>query len=178
VIRQPVYLGMAMLMIAESVLFLMLILALVYFHDSQGRSDLRLPEAAGYTGCLLASSFTMFRAASDQESRSRPGLWMVATIVLGLIFLLGEGSECARLLRDGITMSGSLFGTAFFTLTGIYGVHVIVALLLVGNVVAIKPGDESVARTRTAVRAAAMYWYFISAIWIAIFSIVYLPVFV
>ena len=144
-----------MLLLAESVFFFMLILAFVYFRDESLKSaagTLRLETTSVYTACLLASGFTMWRR------------WLVPTILLGAVFVVGQGDECLRLLRSGITLSQGLFGTTFLTLTGIHGLHVVLGLLLLGAAFFKKLAIESV----------AMFWYFVAAVWTVVFSVVYL----
>ena len=86
------------------------------------------------------------------------------TIVLGAVFVIGQGVEYTRLLRSGITISEGLFGTTFFTLTGIHGVHVLFGLVLLG----------AVSGRKLAIQSAAMFWYFVAAVWTVVFSVVYL----
>ena len=47
---------------------------------------------------------------------------------MGAVFLVGQGFEYARLLDSGIAPRTGLFGTTFFTLTGLHGLHVLVGL--------------------------------------------------
>ncbi len=174
--RQRAKLGMAMFLLVEAVFFFMLILAFVYFRGESikaAAASLNLRATAIYTACLIASSFTMWRAKTSAAlARNGVRLWLGLTIALGSLFLLGQGSEYLRLLRQGVTMSQGLFGTTFFTLTGIHGLHVVAGILLLAilfGVTAHRGERESVA-----VETIAMYWYFVDAAWIAIFSIVYL----
>lgn len=174
-IRHPVHLGMAMFLVAESVFFGMLILAFVYFHDVTGSPSLGLPLASISTACLLGGSFAVFQAeAAQPQSRSRSRLWMGVTLILGVLFLLGEAREYAQLFRAGVTIGKSSFGTTFFTLTGFHALHVLIGVLLLAVTSAFLMGHESEGRGQVAVRAAAMYWYFMSAIGVAIFLVVYL----
>jgi heme/copper-type cytochrome/quinol oxidase subunit 3 len=148
-------LGMAMLILSESVFFFMLILAFIYFRNESlatASASLRLGAATAYTLCLLMSGFTMWRK------------WLVPTILLGAVFFIGKGGEYLRLVRSGITIGNGLFGTTFFTLTGIHGLHVLLGLLLLGAAFWKKLSIQSV----------AMFWYFVASVWIAIFSVVYL----
>ena len=87
-------------------------------------------------------------------------MWLGITAALGLVFLAGQGSEYVRLFHQGVTMSQGLFGTTFFTLTGVHGLHLIVGLLLLAVV-----ADRQV---------VALYWYFVGAVWLVIFAVVYL----
>jgi len=177
--RHRARLGMALFLLTEAVFFFMLILAFVYFRpDSVSTASARLKPwvTAIYTICLLASGLTMWRAsavaAAGRERAAGVRVWLGLTIALGSIFLIGQGGEYARLIRAGITMSQGLFGTTFFTLTGFHGLDLLLAivLLIAMMVLAAAPVNE---RYGIAVSALAMYWYFLNAVWIAIFSIVY-----
>ena len=176
---QRAKLGMAMFLISEAVFFFMLIVAFVYFRGSigpEGANSLSLGATAAYTLCLAVSSFTMWRASASVESRNFGALraWLAGTLVLGCIFLAGQGSEYARLLHQHITMSQGLFGTTFFTLTGFHGLHVLAGVLLLAVLLYIATSGDPAERQSVAVQAVALYWYFVDLVWLAIFAIVYL----
>ena len=162
--RKRARLGMAMFLLSEAVFFFMLIAAFVYFRSASlaaAAANLNLGTAAIYTVCLMASSFTMWRAAATGSR-----IWLMGTILLGAVFLFGQGSEYLRLFQQKITISQSLFGTTFFTLTGLHGLHVFVGIVML----AILLGLER----PVAVETVALYWYFVDVVWVAIFAIVYL----
>lgn len=148
-------LGLSMFLIAEAVFFFLLILAFLYFRGPAPR-DLRLPLTSLYTALLLGSGISMWRAAA---AGSR--LWVAITIALGAAFLVGQASEYLRMMRAGVTISQGLFGTTFFTLTGVHGLHVLVGLIALGII------------PTTAIRTMALYWYFFAGVWLAIFLIAY-----
>ena len=50
--------------------------------------------------------------------------WLAATIVLGGVFIVGQGMEYWSLFQSGVTVGLDLFATTFFTLTGFHGLHV------------------------------------------------------
>jgi heme/copper-type cytochrome/quinol oxidase subunit 1 len=157
--------GMKLFLLSEGVFFFLLIVAYVYFRAPSFRTagNLRLGETAIFTACLLASSITVWRAAAARDhSRARP--WLAASMALGLAFLLGQGSEYLRLVQQQITISQSLFGTTFFTLTGFHGLHVAVGIAAL----AVALGRPAI------VKAIALYWQFVDLVWIAIFAVVYL----
>lgn len=166
-------LGMAMFLLNEAVFFFMLIAAFVYFRDyfrdptaPQTGQTLNFGAGIIYTACLAASSFTMWRATASVE---RVRAWVSATILLGAVFLAGQAGEYARLFRQNITINQNTFGTTLFMLTGFHGLHVVVGILLLGLALFVsRIGD------RVAVEAVALYWYFVAAVWLAIFSVVYL----
>jgi heme/copper-type cytochrome/quinol oxidase subunit 3 len=151
-------LGMSMLILAESVFFFMLILAFIYFRSASlktATATLHPAATSIYTVCLIGSGFTLWRG------------WLAPTIGLGTLFLLGQGREYVALLQTGVTMGQGLFGTTFFTLTGIHAIHAALGLVLLGSVWA----------GRFAVPAIAMFWYFVTAAWLVVFAVVYLGTF-
>lgn len=171
--RERARLGMAMFLVNEGVFFFLLIAAFVYFRSATlaaAAGALRLGPAAVYTACLLASSCTMRGAQRGKPARAR--IWMGATMALGGVFLLGQGREYLRLFHQNVTIGNSLFGTTFFTLTGLHGLHVAAGIALLGILLA--PAGDSSERQSVAIDTAALYWYFVDAVWIAIFVVLYL----
>ena len=158
-------LGMLLFLLNEAVLFFMLIAAFVYFRGSTvatAARSLNLTAASIFTVCLLASSLTVWRAAAT-GARS----WLGATLALGAIFLYGQASEYWALFRQNVTIGRNQFGTTFFTLTGVHALHVFAGLILL---VILLRGEGR----RPALDAIAFYWYFVDAVWLAIFALVYL----
>ena len=156
-------LGMLLFLLNEAVLFFMLIAAFVYFRGSTlatAARSLNLAATSIFTVCLLASSFTMWRAAAT-GSRA----WLGATAALGAIFLCGQGAEYWALFRQNITIARNQFGATFFTLTGVHALHVFVGLILL----ALRGAGP-----RPALPGIALYWYFVDAVWLVIFALVYL----
>jgi heme/copper-type cytochrome/quinol oxidase subunit 3 len=174
-------LGMFCFLASEALFFATLIMAYVYYRgsaaDGPSAANSLEPATAGiYTALLLSSSLTMWRAEKSVE-RQRHGwlrLWLLATVVLGAAFLVGQGREYLRLIAQNVTIDRNLFGTTFFTLTGFHGLHVfsgLVALLvLFGLALA---GDFKGPRA-VGLEAVGWYWHFVDLVWIVIFGIVYL----
>jgi heme/copper-type cytochrome/quinol oxidase subunit 3 len=164
-LKSRAQLGMLLFLLNEAVLFFMLIAAYVYFHGSTAAAasrNLDLTSAAVFTACLVASSFAMWRAAATARR-----VWIGATIALGVLFLYGQGNEYWRLFRRNVTISRDQFGTTFFTVTGVHAMHVLIGLLLLALLLR---GTASRAMTDS----VALYWYFVDAVWIVIFAVVYL----
>ena len=173
--------GMIMFILSEGVFFLLLILAYVTYHRDQGNG----PTAANtldtlrtgvFTLFLLASSMTMAMAAGAyrRNRRGRLAAWLVATIVLGGVFLVGQGMEYAALIREDVTISRNLFGTTFFTLTGFHGLHVLIGLVMLATILALSRLGNSREPRGGAMEAVSVYWHFVDGVWVVIFSVVYL----
>ena len=170
--RQQVRLGMAMFLISEAVFFFLLVAAFVYFRAGSlaaANANLRMGAGTLFTVCLLASSFTMWRAVKTGVRG-----WLIGTAALGALFLVGQGSEYSRLIGQKVTISQGLFGTTFFTLTGMHGLHVLAGVVTLGVVMLLPPGPQTNERESGLLDAVAMYWYFVDGVWIVIFAVVYL----
>jgi heme/copper-type cytochrome/quinol oxidase subunit 3 len=169
--------GVSAFIVSESAFFVVLILSYVYFNSSprEAQQILDVRNSGAFTVCLLTSSLTLVLAErSRAKGRVRPfRAWLVATIGLGATFLIGQASEYHRLFSGGLAVDSSLFASTFFTLTGFHGLHVALGLLAL----AILAGLAFVGDLQTSskgLRAVGLYWHFVDAVWVVVFSIVYL----
>lgn len=176
-------LGVIIFIISEANFFLMLILAYVYFHGESSLTANRYLEPARTgvnTFILLSSSFTVWLAERDLKrgSYTKFYMWLVVTILLGAVFLFGQGIEWSGLLRKNVTISSGLFGTTFFTLTGFHGFHVFVGLIALSILFGLGLVGDFKNGKSSAVETVSLYWHFVDAVWIVIFTIVYLGVYI
>jgi cytochrome c oxidase subunit III len=172
--------AMACLIIAESAIFTIFVVAYLFYIGKSltgptPREVLETPIF--YTICLLSSSFTIHFAARSLERGKRGtflGLWFL-TIALGGLFLYGTGQEWHRLIyQHGLTISTNLFGTTYYSLVGLHATHVTVGLIMLSIVLlfglAGRVGSEQSAR----VDVLSMYWHFVDAVWVVVFTVVYI----
>lgn len=125
---------------------------------------------------LLMSSLTMVLAVASAQKRDDRGttLWLTVTGLLGATFVGGQVYEFTAMYNEGLGYTTSLFGSAFYTLTGFHGVHVTVGVIMLLSLVAIIkrskiPGDKA-----EVVELVGLYWHFVDVVWIIIFTLVYL----
>jgi cytochrome c oxidase subunit 3/cytochrome o ubiquinol oxidase subunit 3 len=171
--------AMAGLIIAESAIFTIFVVAYLFYLGKSitgptPREVLETPIF--YTICLLSSSLTIHLAAKSLErdyTRLFLGLWLL-TIALGGLFLYGTAREWHRLIYErGLTISTNLFGTTYYSLVGLHAFHVTAGLIML-SVVAIfgfigRMGVDQSDR----VAVLSMYWHFVDAIWVVVFTVVY-----
>jgi cytochrome c oxidase subunit 3 len=171
--------GMACLIFAESAIFTIFVVAYLFYLGKSligptPREVLETPIF--FTVCLLSSSLTIHFAARFLE-RGRRGafllLWLL-TIVLGALFLYGTGQEWHRLIYEhGLTISTNLFGTTYYSLVGLHASHVTAGLIMLIIVLffglAGRVGPEQSAR----VDVLSLYWHFVDAVWVVVFTVVY-----
>jgi heme/copper-type cytochrome/quinol oxidase subunit 3 len=176
----PIRLAMLLFVASEAVFFILLIIAYVVYHaTSPSAADasryLDVPRTAVFTAFLIFSSFTMRRADIHfGNGRRRPALaWLAATMALGTVFLMGQGSEYVSLIGNNVIISRDLFGTTFFTLTGFHGLHVFIGLIMLATLFGLKL-KRGLTTPSEAVESVSIYWHFVDAVWLIIFPVVYL----
>jgi cytochrome c oxidase subunit III len=172
--------GMACLIIAESAIFTIFVVAYLYYtgRSLTGPTPREVLETPiFFTVCLLSSSLTIHLASRLLERDKRSGfliLWLL-TIVLGALFMYGTAREWHRLIYEhGLTISTNLFGTTYYSLVGLHATHVTAGLLMLTIVLlfglAGRVGREQSAR----IEVLSMYWHFVDAVWVVVFTVVYI----
>lgn len=125
---------------------------------------------------LLTSSFTIGLAmlAVRKNSLRQAFGWLATTFLLGASFLSIELFEFRHLVTEGHGWSTSAFLSAYFTLVGLHGAHILVGLLWLAIMMlrlkrrGISPKDNN------NLAMLGIFWHFLDIIWIFIFSFVYL----
>jgi cytochrome c oxidase subunit III len=125
---------------------------------------------------LLASSAAMVAAGRARERRDVAGVRRALGLAaaLGTLFLAVQGYEWVRLVSFGLTTASGAYGTTFYTLIGTHAVHVVAALGWLGVMLASLRSGMLSTSTATWLRACAMYWHFVVALWPILYVTVYL----
>jgi cytochrome c oxidase subunit 3 len=129
------------------------------------------------TVLLVASGFTAHWAQSAirRDDRDQFQGWMIVTIALGLAFLGVQAYEYFNfIVNDHFTITSGIYGTVFFSLTGLHGLHVTIgAILLIGILIRGFLGHFS-SRSHFGVEGTILYWHFVDVVWIALYATLYL----
>jgi len=125
---------------------------------------------------LLTSGVTLTIAHHALKANNRRQLliWLGITVLLGAIFLVSQAMEYVHAYRDlNLTLGSGIYGSTFYMLTGIHGVHVTLgaAILLVIWFRVLK--GHFTPENHFAFEAAAWYWHFVDVVWLALFLFVY-----
>lgn len=127
------------------------------------------------TFLLLTSSYTVgvaYLALKHKRIRAFVG-YFIATILLGIGFLVMELGEFRTLILEGHTWQSSAFLSAFFTLVGTHGLHIAIGLIwaiVLGWAIYRQGINHDTARK---FGLFALFWHFLDVVWIFIFTIVY-----
>jgi cytochrome c oxidase subunit 3/cytochrome o ubiquinol oxidase subunit 3 len=124
---------------------------------------------------LLMSSLTMVLALAAIQRRDERAMrvWLLATAMLGMVFIGGQIYEFTSFVKEGLHLSTSTFGSSFFVLTGFHGAHVTVGILMLLTLVGMSFFGKLENGART-VEMVGLYWHFVDIVWIVIFTVVYL----
>lgn len=151
-------------------------------------AKLNVPFATANTTILVLSSVACQYGVFAAE-RGRPGRtgkllqfkqwgmreWFILTYFMGAVFIAGQATEYASLVRDNITIPSSPYGSLFYLATGFHGIHVlgglIAFLLVIGRTFAARKFTHEQAISAIVV---SYYWHFVDIVWIALFATVYL----
>jgi len=129
------------------------------------------------TVLLVASGFTAHWAqtAIRRDDRDQFQGWLIVTILLGASFLGAQAYEYTNfIVNEGFVISSGIYGTVFYCLTGLHGLHVTVGvLLLIGVLIRAFLGHFS-SRSHFGVEGTILYWHFVDVVWIALYLTLYL----
>jgi heme/copper-type cytochrome/quinol oxidase subunit 3 len=172
-------LGMWIFLATEVMLFSALIAAFLQMKarsPADANEVLNIPITAVNTFILIISSTTVVLGlAAIQDGEKKKLLrYLVLTLLLGATFLGVQVFEYTQLLHEGLTPSGSLFGGAFYTLTGFHGLHVFIGLIWCLSLILMARKGVFSHRNYARIEIFGLYWHFVDIVWILLFTIVYL----
>ena len=193
--RAAVTLGMWVFLVQEVMFFGGAFCAYVAYRalypDVFGHASHHLDVRLGTlnTAVLIASSLTMALAVHAAESGRRGGTiaaWLVATMVLGAVFLGVKSFEYAHKFHEHLVPGphfvypgtdapqAQLFFSIYFILTGLHAIHMIIGegllLWLVRDALRGRYG----AAYDAPVENVGLYWHFVDIVWIFLFPLLYL----
>jgi cytochrome c oxidase subunit 3/cytochrome o ubiquinol oxidase subunit 3 len=126
---------------------------------------------------LLMSSLTMVLAHHSLEVEDQSGTrtWLLATAMLGMVFVAGQVFEFTEFVHEGMKLQTNPAASAFYVLTGFHGAHVTVGILMLLSLYGISRRQGSLSEKHgTNLELVGLYWHFVDIIWIVIFTVVYL----
>ncbi|HEX2029363.1 MAG TPA: cytochrome c oxidase subunit 3 [Nitriliruptorales bacterium] len=178
-------LGMWVFLASECMFFGSLITTYLLYKDSTGgaagfgpgpREIFDIPFTSVSSFVLLMSSLTMVlahHAALNRDER-RMRSWLLATAMLGTVFIGGQVFEFTTFVHEGMTLTTSPFSSSFFVLTGFHGTHVTIGILLLLGLYSMSRLGRLPVEDDVRIDMIALYWHFVDIVWIVIFTFVYL----
>ncbi len=173
--------AIAMFLVAETMFFAGLVGAYLVFRVGSvvwpppGLPALPLTVTWVNTILLFISGATMVSAlrAIRRDDRRSLQRGLVATAVLGAVFVAIQGSEWVGLVSHGLRLSSGPYGSTFYTLIGTHAVHVVGAMLWVFYVLGMTWRGAYSKAAHDGVEVCAVYWLYVCALWGVLFAMVY-----
>jgi len=128
------------------------------------------------TMILLTSGFTVTMAhhALKKDDRGKLIAWLLATVLLGFVFVYYQIEEYIEAYQHlGLTLGSGIYGSTFFMLTGFHGMHVTLGAIML-LVIAIRcMRGHFRPENHFGFEAVAWYWHFVDVVWLGLFIFVY-----
>ena len=140
------------------------------------------------TVILIGSSLTValsVHAAALGRIRA-VGLWLVATLGLGIVFVCIKGVEYAHKIEEGLlpgpnfALNGQqggaeqLFFALYFAMTGVHAFHMLVGFGLIAWMLVLLRRGKVSSRHHPHIENFGLYWHFVDIVWIFLFPMLYL----
>jgi heme/copper-type cytochrome/quinol oxidase subunit 3 len=170
--------GVLCLIATEGSLFAYLLFTYAYFAVRFGHGWLpvahpSLKLAGPDTIVLLSSSGVIWWAEQGVKKgrRAQHLIGTALTMAMGLVFLIVQMFEWSS---KPFSITSSSYGSLYFTITGLHMAHVVVGLIMLGVVLGWSIAGMFGPRRHTPVMISSTYWHFVDAVWIVVFTTLYL----
>ena len=186
--------GMWLFLLTELMLFGGLFLGYIVYRTTyplgfaEGSRHLEVAYGGPNTIILIASSLTMVLAVRGARLGAPRSLfwYLLATAALGVLFMIVKGAEYYAHFVDGMvpalnwTYSGPyanqvlLFFFAYFALTGLHSLHLVIGIVLVLIVAWMARHGAFLRERHVPVEMLGLYWHFIDIVWMFLLPLLYL----
>jgi cytochrome c oxidase subunit 3 len=137
-----------------------------------------ITNVALMTFILLTSSLTMLLGvqAAKAGDKAKAFQWTMITAIAGILFALLHAREWLGLIDEGMTLfknpwGTGLFGSSFFTITGLHLTHVVSGVIALIAVALRYKGGRYKADD---IEIVGLYWHFVDLVWMFVVPLVYL----
>lgn len=129
------------------------------------------------TFLLLSSGVTVTLAhwALKENRREALKMWLLATVVLGFLFLGCQIYEYGHAYADlNLKLTSGAYGSTFFMLTGFHGFHVTLGAIMLTVIYFRCAAGHFKPEHHFGFEGVAWYWHFVDVVWLGLFIFVYL----
>lgn len=125
---------------------------------------------------LLSSAVTVTWAhwGLKKGNRKQLVIGLLLTIILGFTFEGFQIHEYIEAYQDlHLTLASGIYGTTFFTLTGLHAMHVTVGAIMLTVILMRCLRGHFLPEHHFAFEAVSWYWHFVDVVWLFLFVFVY-----
>lgn len=170
--------GISLFILTETMLFVMLFFAYFFLEKGNSRWTVDNPPRLHYALPMLAillisSGVLHWGEAQVKKRRFRAGRAALGTtILLGLLFLRLTYLDDVEHLK-GLTPRTDAYGSIFYTIVSLHGLHVVVGLLMLFWVFFLPRWEPAEYSPHRPYHNAALYWHFVDVVWIFVVAILF-----
>lgn len=125
---------------------------------------------------LLSSAVTVTWAhwGLKKDKHKQVVIGLVLTILLGLTFEACQIHEYMEAYQElGLTLASGIYGSTFFTLTGLHAMHVTLGIIMLTVILIRTLKHHFQAEHHFAFEAVSWYWHMVDVVWLFLFVFVY-----
>jgi cytochrome c oxidase subunit III len=187
-------LGMWIFLIGEVLFFGALFTAYMvyryYYPDTFAETSRSLDVVLGTinTFILLTSSLTMALAvnAAQVDNRKLLVIFLVLTIILGLLFVGIKGYEYLHKFEEGLFPGAGflyegdqpgqarLFFSLYFIMTGLHAIHMLLGMAMLALLAILAWIGVFNRNNYAPIELTGLFWHFVDLVWIFLFPLLYL----
>jgi len=129
----------------------------------------------GNMALLVLSGFFILLASRAIRREDPIGLvsWLCLTLVSGAVFAGIQLLEFSRLIAQELPAQ-NIFGTVFYSMAGLHGLHVVGGVLLLSYVIIQAIRGKYHEHRRIGVDLVLYYWLMVVLVWVFFFGILYI----
>jgi cytochrome c oxidase subunit 3 len=127
------------------------------------------------TALIIASSicYKIAQSKLNNDNQQSAKNWLLATTVLGGVFISSQILSWVQLVRMGVYMQSNPYAGFFYILTAVHAVHVFGGIIALGYIVLSvwreTRSDDELLRRKTAATVVGWYWHMMDGLWIVLF---------
>jgi heme/copper-type cytochrome/quinol oxidase subunit 3 len=175
--------GTVCLIATEAMVFALLLFGWFYLWAIAPRwplgniEDPELLRSGIRTAILLGSTIPVHLAekAIKDDRRTRAAVGLAIGFVMGATFLVGHVLEYVTLWKH-LRPSTNAYGSAFYSITALHAAHLVVGLAVLAYLCIRTINGRYGSTNHNAVVNGVLYWHFVDAVWVAVYSSLYLAV--
>jgi heme/copper-type cytochrome/quinol oxidase subunit 3 len=175
--------GVIVAIATEATLFALLLFSYFYLwaqNDHWPLGDIEEPKLlkVSIRSVLLIGSSIPAQLAERALRRGRTRAFiahLVVTVLLAAVFLAGHVDDTIKDWKE-FRPSTNAYGSLFYTIVNLHALHLVIGIAFLLFVLLRGINGRYGPDRMTEVEVVVLYWHFVDAVWIAVFSSLYLAV--
>ncbi|MCA1626218.1 MAG: cytochrome c oxidase subunit 3 [Acidobacteria bacterium] len=127
------------------------------------------------TALILASSvsYKIAQKALHNEKQQKAKNWLLATTLLGSLFISSQILAWFELVRHGVYVQSNQYAGFFYILTAVHAIHVIGGICGLGYILLrawhVTGSTEELTRRKSISKIIGWYWHLMDGLWVVLF---------